>query len=146
MDHSSLMDKRVIVLQPKLAEHAGGGPAHGSPPPPPLSTFHNLCMLPATFFPLCFLPQIDAIFPRTRGYARPMLPIAWRWTSRRGAGEAHVIQILFFFYSFQAENSSYIFFLIPGISTVPVLVSSPPPLERCESAELEFVIMLPRCR
>lgn len=121
------------------------GASTRSPPPPPLSTFHNLYMLPATIFPLCFLPQIDSIFPRTRGYASPALPIARRWMPRHGAGEAHVIQI--FFDNFQEENSSYIFFTITGISRVPVLklVSSPPPLERRESAQLEFVITLPRC-
>jgi len=31
MDHSSLMDNRIIVLQPKLVEHTGRGPAHVLP-------------------------------------------------------------------------------------------------------------------
>lgn len=52
-----------------------------------------------------------------------------------------------FFNNFQVENSSYIFFTIPGISRVPVLklVLSPLPLERHESAQVEFIITLPWC-
>lgn len=56
---------------------------------------------------------------------------------------AHATQI--FFGSLQVQTGSYVFFTIPGISRVPVLmlVSSPLPLKRCESAQLEFVVTLP---